>query len=112
MNCRHSCSDVAHLLRLSVILSCMSVRFFSKHALVVATFLTPTLCYLCSQDGVTYTFWANMSWRPTHVKSRVLDVHFLNWTYAYTNEGNIHVCMVLCPRACMFVVVAECAVCM
>jgi hypothetical protein len=28
-----------------------------------------------------------MSWRPTHVKSRVLDVHFLNWTYAYTNEG-------------------------
>jgi hypothetical protein len=91
MNCRHSCSDVAHLLRLSVILSCMSVRFFSKHALVVATFLTPTLCYLCSQDGVTYTFWANMSWRPTHVKSRVLDVHFLNWTYAYTNEGNTHI---------------------
>jgi hypothetical protein len=51
------------------------------------TTLTPPCVCLSFQDGVTYTFWANMSWRPTHVKSRVLDVHFLNWTYAYTNEG-------------------------
>lgn len=38
-------------------------------------------------DKLTYTYWKNMRWPPTHHKSRILDRIFHNTTYIYTNEG-------------------------
>ncbi|RYH31100.1 hypothetical protein EON65_03370 [archaeon] len=38
-------------------------------------------------DNVTYTFWENMLWPPTHQKSRIIDQYFLNFSFAFTNEG-------------------------
>lgn len=38
-------------------------------------------------DNITYTFWVNMSWPPTHEKSRILDQYMFDLKFAYTNEG-------------------------
>jgi hypothetical protein len=38
-------------------------------------------------DGRIYSYWQNLSWPPTHTKSRILDEVLWNVTYAFTNEG-------------------------
>lgn len=38
-------------------------------------------------DNKTYTFWVGFDWPPTHSKSRVLDQHGLNRSFAFTNQG-------------------------
>lgn len=38
-------------------------------------------------DGITYTFWENFNWLPTHQKSRIIDQYAFNFSFSFTNEG-------------------------
>lgn len=58
------------------------VNFFSRH-----------MDSVIQADGNQYTFWENMSWPPTHFKTKKLELlHQLpngrSVTYVYTNEGH------------------------
>lgn len=59
------------------------VNFFSQH-----------MDAKTQADGNQYTFWKNMSWPPTHYKTRKLELphHLPNGKtiiYVYTNEGHL-----------------------
>ena len=60
-----------------------NVSYLFEHPNYFSQYMDTTV----QKDGVTYTYWTNMSWPPTHTKSRVLDQYQFNWTFAYTNEG-------------------------
>jgi len=50
-------------------------------------FYTRYMDEMVQRDDKIYSYWENMSWPPTHVKSKILDQFVYNITYAYTNEG-------------------------